>query len=749
MRGLCSTSVIAMLFGLGLSGAVQAQTAFPASNPNAAKWAMIKLTPSLVTSALGGKGVKIGLYDGTADCSHPELVGRCSNVLDTTATYGAFSSHGTHTAGTLVGKTYGIAKSATVIDYAVFDDKGYVATGLKRANLWKLAAANGASIASMSLGCVKKALCFTDTELSTVASRALSGTLFVKAAGNDGAVLGNELTGLTASAAATAMSRIILVGSVNSASSPSGFSNQPGEGCLLTIATTVCAKANQWKYHFLYAPGEMLVSAQPGNKYAYMSGTSMATPIVAASAALMQARWPALKAKPATVASILFSSATDLGAPGVDSVYGWGLLNITKAFQNSGTTVVMSASGVSMTVSGTSLSASPVMGQTAALLGTITAYDAYGRDYRLSEVSNLRLERNLYTRAQGLGSPLAMLEDQASWSADFFAPRTASAWAGLGPDRAAFNAATDFDQAFRLGLNMPVGAGGMQLRLTGLGHIRRDLARDTALRPLSYFASSALLNQSGLMGLSWPVSASGQVTAFAAASTPKQVVFGQGDISQPYRLALNDPTRLDLERSPRKQASLGAGYWYRLDAQTVVGISASIMHQRNSFYDLTSDLAAFAGPNQVYNLGGLITHKAGPWTVFGAGELSTIKAHRQQGPLQYSDASLVSAELGISHDQVFARAPGQSDQVSLGLVLAPQAVSGRLSLSYLTQTPDGLDRIAVHRAIGLDQITGRPVRLETRYQFKDTKGWSMALSAGLGVTGGTESSVSAEVRRRF
>ena len=76
MRGLCSTSLIAMVLGLGLSGSAQAQTAFPASNPNAAKWAMIKLTPSLVTSALGGKGVKIGLYDGTADCTHPELVGR-------------------------------------------------------------------------------------------------------------------------------------------------------------------------------------------------------------------------------------------------------------------------------------------------------------------------------------------------------------------------------------------------------------------------------------------------------------------------------------------------------------------------------------------------------------------------------------------------------------------------------------------------------------------------------------------------
>ena len=51
--------------------------------------------------------------------------------------------------------------------------------------------------------------------------------------------------------------------------------------------------------------------------------------------------------------------------------------------------------------------------------------------------------------------------------------------------------------------------------------------------------------------------------------------------------------------------------------------------------------------------------------------------------------------------------------------------------------------------MGLDQITGRPVRLETRYQFRDAKGWSMALSAALGVTAGVGSSLSAEVRRGF
>ena len=40
-----------------------------------------------------------------------------------------------------------------------------------------------------------------------------------------------------------------------------------------------------------------------------------------------------------------------------------------------------------------------------------------------------------------------------------------------------------------------------------------------------------------------------------------------------------------------------------------------------------------------------------------------------------------------------------------------------------TKTDTSPERIA----IGLDQITGRPVRLETRYPFGDDKGWSMGL----------------------
>ena len=78
------------------------------------------------------------------------------------------------------------------------------------------------------------------------------------------------------------------------------------------------------KYSFMVAEAE----------YRYKNGviergTSMASPAVAGTAALIKQKYPWMDGN--LIRQTLITTATDIGEKGVDSVYGWGLLNISKA----------------------------------------------------------------------------------------------------------------------------------------------------------------------------------------------------------------------------------------------------------------------------------------------------------------------------------------------------------------------------------------------------------------------------------
>jgi len=64
---------------------------------------------------------------------------------------------------------------------------------------------------------------------------------------------------------------------------------------------------------------------------AYSTGTSIATPLVSASAALLWSGYPELTAQ--DIERALFSSASDLGARGQDDQYGFGRVDVYRAFQ--------------------------------------------------------------------------------------------------------------------------------------------------------------------------------------------------------------------------------------------------------------------------------------------------------------------------------------------------------------------------------------------------------------------------------
>lgn len=71
--------------------------------------------------------------------------------------------------------------------------------------------------------------------------------------------------------------------------------------------------------------------SEPQFGYGDMSGTSMAAPHVTGSLALLMERFPYLENK--QIRDILLTTATDLGDPGVDDKFGWGLINLAKAIK--------------------------------------------------------------------------------------------------------------------------------------------------------------------------------------------------------------------------------------------------------------------------------------------------------------------------------------------------------------------------------------------------------------------------------
>jgi len=166
---------------------------------------------------------------------------------------------------------------------------------------------------------------------------------------------------------------MIIVGSVDENLNLSSFSDAAGAG--------------ESRFHFMVAPGEDLVFPWT-NGLAVGSGTSFSAPYVSGAAAIILSRWPTLTGR--EVADILFESATDLGAAGVDAVYGHGLLNIEEALQPIGAAKLAVASGKIRPVSKSAIRLGPAFGDVAGMeksLESVMILDAFDRDFQFDATS--------------------------------------------------------------------------------------------------------------------------------------------------------------------------------------------------------------------------------------------------------------------------------------------------------------------------------------------------------------------------
>lgn len=190
--------------------------------------------------------------------------------------------------------------------------------------------------------------------------------IFVWAAGNDGMAQSGTLS---------AMPRVIpeLNGHfVNVVA----FDDATGA---LADYSNACGITRDW---CITAPGSLHTD------YTTAYGTSFAAPVVSAAIAVLRQAFPYLTAPQIT--SLLFETARDLGAPGVDDVYGHGMLDLERATRPVGTALVP--------IGGTMqpLAAARVSGQIAHNIKSANPqfafFDEYGRAFSADISENITIQ---------------------------------------------------------------------------------------------------------------------------------------------------------------------------------------------------------------------------------------------------------------------------------------------------------------------------------------------------------------------
>ena len=345
-----------------------------------AQYGLGKINASeIYADGYSGSSVVVGVIDTGVDIDHPDLVSNIASggydYVDADAdaspvSQGSSMSHGTHVAGIIAGMKndigiHGVSYNAKILPLRAGDSAGSFATSAINSSIDR-AISQGAKVINASFGGNSIATSLADKWKSAHTNDIVT----VHAAGNDGGA--NPLLGaqLPYHAGYTDLSdTLIAVVATDSNNTITSYSNR-------------CGIAKNW---CLAAPGDGIYSTvavdddnYAGN-YGTMSGTSMADPHVAGAVAILRSKWPSKSAS--QVVSILYDTATDIGAVGIDTIYGRGLLNLDNALYSQGALTIRTASGDNYNIDDSSIQAASTLGN--ALNGSfgMTVFDRYKRDY--------------------------------------------------------------------------------------------------------------------------------------------------------------------------------------------------------------------------------------------------------------------------------------------------------------------------------------------------------------------------------
>lgn len=277
------------------------------SDPGYSKqWHLKKINAPQAWDTTKGSGeIVVAVIDNGVQTNHPDLAGKIVspyNVVTDTRSVPA-GGHGTHVAGIIAASinkkgVVGVAPNVKIMPVNVFEGDG--ATSYDVAYGIVYAVDHGANVINLSLGGYSA----TFYEAEAVQYAISKGVVLVAAAGNDDTNLPTY---------PAAFDPVIAVSATDDRDGITYFSNY-GD------------------YIDLAAPGVDIYSTFPGSSYKESDGTSMATPIVSGTAALVLSKNPLLST--GEVENILRKSVVDLGGKGWDVFYGYGRIDAYKAVKN-------------------------------------------------------------------------------------------------------------------------------------------------------------------------------------------------------------------------------------------------------------------------------------------------------------------------------------------------------------------------------------------------------------------------------
>lgn len=233
------------------------------------QWHLNKIGAEQAWATAKGSKTVVAVLDDGFDLNHPDLADhfiKPYDVLTGSKKTMPVSDHGTHVSGIIAASAdngiggAGVAPGTKIIPVNVFFQSMAFTSDIIKGIQY--AVDSGADIINMSLGTFEYSKAFDES----VQAAYKKGVLIVAASGNESQAMSNYPAGFK---------NVVSVAATTTSDTKAFYSNY---GATIDIA----------------APGSSIISTMPKGKYGKMSGTSMASPVVAGVAALILDKEPHL-----------------------------------------------------------------------------------------------------------------------------------------------------------------------------------------------------------------------------------------------------------------------------------------------------------------------------------------------------------------------------------------------------------------------------------------------------------------------